>query len=546
MELAAAIITLLVGITVFIVGMNMMSSGLKKATGKSVRKLFKKTQNSSIVGLGIGVVITALIQSSAATSVMTIGFINAGVMTIFQGVSIMMGAYIGTTATGILVSLSSFNISIFLIAFAVIGLVLMFFKNKKVKYIGEVLCGLGLIFFGLETMSGAFKVNGSGLIDAFQEMFENVSFPLLLLLIGILLTIIMQSSSAVTGVVLVMVGSGAMPFASALYVTLGATIGTCVTTLIATIGTNVNAKRAGIAALFIKIIAGLSGLVILWIFEDQLVNIFQYSFGSNEMGVALFLVFFNVIFMFALLPLIKPLEKLVSFIIKDKDAEKKKQQLLYIDNLLLNQPNIALMQTKKEIIHMYILAKENFSNAYAFFIGDSTINTNDIIEKEDTIDYINNALAEYLVKLSASIDSDNAETLGSYFHVINDIERIGDHAYNFYEKRLDMIDKDLEFSNQAKEELNSFYKVVMKMFELTLEIFNEEEKYRLEELHKLEDETDDLNRTYASNHYARMQKGQCNNELSPYYSTILSELERVGDHLTNIGYSIVNPVGDEQ
>lgn len=545
MELFGAIVALLVGVTIFITGMNMMSGGLKKATGKGIKTLFKKTQNSSIICLGIGTLVTAIIQSSAATSVMAIGFINAGVMTIFQGVATMMGAYIGTTATGILVSLSSFNISVFLTAFAFVGLVLMFFKNPKVKHIGEILCGFGLIFVGLSSMSGAFK-NNADINNAFQLVFSNISFPLLLLLIGIVLTIIMQSSSAVTGVVLVLVGSGVMPFSSALYVTLGATIGTCITTLIATIGANVNAKRAGIEALIIKIIAGLGGLAILWIFETPLVNFFETSFGSLELGIALFLLFFNIIFMFILLPFIKPLEKVATFLVKDKEAELKQKQLLYIDNRLLSQPNIALMQTKKEIIHMFELAKENFINSYQFLVNGVTTDTNQIIQKEDSIDYINNALAEYLVKLSGVVEADNAEMVGSYFHVINDIERIGDHAYNFYESKLDMDDKELAFSEEAKGELNHFFEVVMTMFDLSLDIFVKEQRKGLKELHELEDETDNLNHTYASNHYVRMQKGQCNNQLSPYFSTILSELERVSDHLTNVGYSIVNPVGDDQ
>ena len=544
MELATAIIALLVGVTVFITGMSMMSSGLKKATGKGVKRLFKKTQNSAIAGLGIGMIVTALIQSSAATSVMTIGFINAGVMTVFQGVAVMMGAYIGTTATGILVSLSSFSISAFLTAFAFIGLVLMFFKNQKVKHIGEILCGFGLIFFGLSSMSGAFSSNEQ-INNAFQTVFSNISFPLLLLLIGIILTIIMQSSSAVTGVALVMVGSGVMPFSSALYVTLGATIGTCITTLIATIGANINAKRAGIVALFIKIIAGFGGLAILWPLEKPLVDFFQNSFGSQEMGIALFLLFFNVIFMLILLPFIRPIEKFVSLIVKDKDAEKKKKQLLYIDDRLLNQPAIALMQAKQEIIHMFTLAKENFIDAFHYLVNAQNIDTNVILDKEDSIDYINGALAEYLVQLSGRIEQENAETLGSYFHVINDIERIGDHAYNFYESRLKMIDNELEFSSTAKEELNHYYDILLQMFDISLEIFSTEKKKGLKKLHELEDETDELKRVYSSNHFSRLQKGQCNNELSPFFSTLLSELERIGDHLTNIGYSISSPVGDE-
>ena len=231
MDLVTAIITLLVGIAIFITGMNMMSSGLKKIAGKGVRKLFKKVSNSPVTGLGLGALVTAIIQSSAATSVMVIGFLNAGVMSIFLGVSIMMGAYIGTTMTGILVSFSSFDFSKYLVLFAVIGVILMFFKNPRIKYIGEIFTGLGLVFFGLSTMSGSLK-GSEEVVNALTTLFTNVNFPLLVFLLGIVFSVLMQSSSAVTGVAIVLAGTGAMPFASALYVGLGATVGTLITTLI--------------------------------------------------------------------------------------------------------------------------------------------------------------------------------------------------------------------------------------------------------------------------------------------------------------------------
>ena len=242
--LVLSIISLLVGAAVFIVGMNMMSSGLKKSTGRGLRKLLKRIRGTRFACFGIGTAVTALVQSSAATGVMAIGFISAGAMTVFQGVNIILGAYVGTTVTGLIASLSSISISKFFVVLAVIGVILMFFKKEQVKNIGEILTGLGLLFFGLNTMSDAIK-NNSDLVSAITNFFEIVKFPLLLLLIGALVTALLQSSSASIGITVAMVASGTLGFEQAVYIVLGATIGTVITLLLATIGGNGNVKRTG-------------------------------------------------------------------------------------------------------------------------------------------------------------------------------------------------------------------------------------------------------------------------------------------------------------
>ena len=545
MDLTEAIITLLVGSAVFITGMNMMSSGLKKATGKSLRRIFKKTQNNPFACLGIGAGVTALIQSSAATCVLAVGFINAGVMTLFQGMNIMLGSFIGTTITGLLVSLSSFNISIWFTLLAFIGVVMMFFKNEKVKNIGEICCGLGLIFFGLNSMSGTFK-SSTEINEFCQTMFQAINFPLLLLLLGIVLTALVQSSSATTGIVIVMVGSGAVPFSSAIYIALGATIGTCVTTLIATIGGTVNAKRAGLISLFIKIFAALVAIAIVWPLSTPISNFFATSFGSPELGLALFVMFYSLIFFPLSIPLVKPLIKLSEKLIKDKDEENKKKLLLYIDDRLLSNPNIALMEVKNEILHMHNLAMLNFRYGYEYLVKKDKTNVNSIADTEDNIDYINNKITQYLIALSNRVNSEDSKVVGAYFHVINDIERIGDHAYNFYETAKKQEDSDLAFSPVAVKELQVMFDLIMDMNDLTIEIFKDDNYSRLNELHELEEKTDVLSQDLETNHYKRMSANECNGLLSDDYATLISELERVADHLTNVGYSIVNPTGDEE
>ena len=545
MDLTTAIITLLVGSAVFIAGMNMMSSGLKKATGKSLKRIFKKTQNNSFACLGIGAGVTALIQSSAATCVLVVGFINAGVMTLFQGLNIMLGSFVGTTITGILVSLSSFNISIWFTLLAFIGVVMMFFKNERIKNIGEICCGLGLIFFGLSTMSSSFKQSAE--INEFcQQMFTAIDFPLLLLLLGIILTALVQSSSATTGIVIVMVGSGAISFASAMYVVLGATIGTCVTTLIATIGGSVNARRSGFISLIIKLIAALIAIAIIWPLQSYIAPFFASNFGSAEFGLAMFSMLYAIVFFIASMPLVKPLIKLSEVVIKDKEEEKQKKLVNYIDDRLLKTPDIALEQTKNEIIHMYTMAMMNFRYGYEYLVKQDKTNVSSIAETEKNIDYINNRLTEYLIALSNKVGSEDSKVVGAYFHVINDIERIGDHAYNFYETGKTIEDNDLSFSKVAINELQVMFDLIIDMNDLTMDIFKNGNYEKLPLLHELEEKSDVLAKELSTSHFKRMTSNECNGELSDDFATLISELERVADHLTNIGYSIVNPTGDEE
>ena len=549
MDLTTAVILLIVGVAVFISGMNMMSGGLKKATGKSLKRIFKKTQNSPFACLGIGSGVTALIQSSAATCVLAVGFINAGVMSLYQGMNIMLGSFIGTTVTGVLVSISSVGgINLYLTLLAFIGVVMMLFKNEKVRNIGEILTGLGLVFFGLYTMSNSFT-KSTEISGFMQDTFTKISFPLLLLLLGAIFTALVQSSSAVTGIAIVMVSSNAMSFSSAMYIVLGATIGTCITTLIATIGGSVNAKRSGLISLIIKLVCALIAISIIWPFEatsGSFTSFFTSNFGTVGFGLAMFNLLYSVVFFSLSMLGVKPLIKLSEKLVKDKDAENKKKLLLYIDERLIKTPDIALMQVKNEIIHMHTLAMLNFRYGYEYLVKKDKTNASSIKDTEANIDYINSKITEYLIMLSNKVNSEDSKVVGSYFHVINDIERIGDHAYNFYETAKRIEESELSFSSVAVNELQKMFDLIMDMNELTLDIFKNEEYSKLKTLHELEDHSDVLAKELSDSHYKRMTQNECSGELSDDFATLISELERVADHLTNIGYSISNPVGDEE
>lgn len=555
------IITLIIGIATFIIGMNMMSGGLKKSTGKGVKKIFKKTENNRLIGMGIGAGVTALIQSSAATSIMVIGFVSACVMTVFQGVSVILGAYIGTTITGILVSLSSFDFSKYFVLLAAIGVIMMFFKNEKVKNIGEILAGLGLLFFGLSTMSSSVAIKsqtgntltelGSALSKGIQSVESLPINPLLFLLIGALITALLQSSSATSGIVIVMVGSGAISIESGLYLVLGATIGTVITTIIASIGGNANVKRTALICLFIRITTALIALGIIWPTQaltnngisQGLLSLFN---NNSQFAVAMFLVLYNVIFMFLVLPFLKPIVKLFEKLIKDKNEEKIKNAILYINKNLLDSPELAIGMVTKEIIHMFQLAYQNYKLGYEEMISGDISNSSLIETNEEKIDYINNAITDYLIQLNPKANKMQSKIVGGYFHVINDIERIGDHADNFSNSAIKMKNNDLKFSATATKEFNQMNEIIEKMFSISLSSLENQTSLDIEHLHELENQTDKLKVQLEGNHFSRITKNECKVELSPYYSTFLSELERVADHLVNIGYVYINPTGDEE
>lgn len=540
-----SIIWLLVGAATFLAGMNMMSGGLKKSTGKSVKRLFKKTENNRFIGMGIGAATTALIQSSAATSVMTIGFISAGVMSIFQGVSVILGAYIGTTVTGLLVSLSSLNISLYLLLVTVIGVVLMFFNDDRLKNYGEILAGLGILFVGLDLMKGAFPTGGE-LTAAVQTLFEAVKNPFLLLIIGAIFTALVQSSSATSGIVIVMVGTGAIELNSGFYLILGATIGTVITTLLASIGGNANVKRTALICLCVRTICALLGTVITIIFEDAFATFFGNYLGTIQFGLAIYLVLYNVIFMFALLPFLRPIVTLFEKIVPDKDAESKKKAIHFIDERLLNTPAVAMEMVRKEVTNMLKESFINYKLGYEEIVNQNFESSKELEDREDAIDYINNRLTEYLIQLSNKVTMKDEEMIGSYFHMVNDIERIGDHAVNFHEKAEKMSSDDLKFSPTAQDEFKIMTTVIEEMFEIVINNLETNKFDNLSHLHDLEDQTDKLKLKLSDQHFERITNKICHIELSPFYSTFLSELERVADHLVNIGYAFVNPTGDEE
>ena len=550
MQLIQSLIWLLAGVGIFIVGMNFMSSSLEKSAGTGMKKMLEKISNNRFSGVGIGAGVTAIVQSSSATSVMVIGLVNAGVMTLVQATSIIMGANIGTTITGVLVALKNdyFNMAMYLLAF--IGVMLTFLQKEKAKIAGNLCCGLGLIFVGLNIMSSEEAFGNPLVEEMFTGIFSKIDFPVLLIVVGIIFTALIQSSSAATGVVITMVGTGVLPLDMALFIVLGANIGTCVTAMLASVGAKPNSKRVAFIHFVFNFIGTVLFTAIIWIFKDPVVDLLSTAFpGSDpmalQMRVSAFHVIFNVSTTALLLPFVKQLVKLSCVVIKDQKKEEK-LTLKYVDDRLLSTPPVALMQVKKEIDYMIELVEDNTRMSFVAIDSRSLEYDEKIRKNEEVIDFTNSTLTQFLIKLSANVEESDEKAIGSYFHVLNDLERVGDHAENFHEIGVEMIHKDISFSDKAMGGIDLLRQNIMVMFSISKEAFKNLNKNQLGELTGLEENVDEMKKELIANHFARLAEGNCSADVSPYYSSLILGLERVADHLVNVGYSIVNPTGSQK
>ena len=551
LQLIQSLIWLLAGVGVFIVGMNFMSEALEKSAGSGMKSLLEKISNNRFSGVGIGAGVTAIIQSSSATSVMVIGLVNAGVMTLMQATPIIMGANIGTTITGLLVALKNdyFNMLMYLLAFA--GVMMGFLKSEKAKLAGLLCSGLGLIFVGLNVMSSEAAFGNPLVKELFTGVFKNIDFPLLLILVGIIFTALIQSSSAATGVVITMVGTSVLPLELALFIILGANIGTCVTALLASVGANANSKRVALIHFTFNVIGTALFTALIWIFKEPAINLLLSLFPGDDpmslqMRVSTFHVIFNVTTTLVLLPFVKHLVRYSEIVIKDKKSDETVHALKYVDDRLLSTPPVALMQVKKEMDYMLSLVERNMNLSFASLEDGVLDSGEEIRANEAIIDFTNGALTKFLIKMTTGASESDERVVGSYFHVLNDLERIGDHAENFYEIGEEMKSKKLVFSDTARADIKKMRDSVMQMFEISMDAFENLNETRLHELLGLEDDVDGMKKALTASHFSRLAEGNCSMEVSPYYSSAIAGFERVADHLINVGYSIKNPIGSEK
>ena len=444
-----------------------------------------------------------------------------------------------------MISLSAFDVNLYASVLAFVGIMMTFFKNDNVKKIGGILCGLGLMFVGLDAMSGAF--DGESAITALVEKaFEVIDFPLLLILIGMAFTAIIQSSTATTGLVIIMVGAGAMRVDSGLFVILGTNIGTCVTAIIASIGTSTNSRRTAFFHLLFNVVGTIVFTVIIWIFRDQVVWILSHL-GGPQWQIAWFHFAFNLITTAMLLPFIKQFVKVTEFVVRDKPVKKEDDfRFRYIDDRLLSTPPIAVAQVQKEIMYASELAKENLELSVGALVKGDYINRQKLEKNESQINRIYHGVVAYLIKLASTSLSEHDEKLvGAYHHVISDLERIGDHAENFAEQAEEMQKENVTFSDAANAELLQMYNKVMNMYDLSLHAFEHRDYVVLSRISAIENEVDEMKDDLGVSHIERLNRGDCAVERGTYFFALISAMERIADHLVNVAYSIKNPTGSQ-
>jgi phosphate:Na+ symporter len=540
LEILNACFQLLAGTGVFLFGMHTMSKGLQKSAGRSIRKMFNKISNNRFVGVGIGTVATGIIQSSSAVSVMVLGFVNAGVMTLFQATTIIMGANIGTTLTAFLYALRGLDISLYFMLLALIGvLMIMLDKKGNMSRIGEALVGVGLIFIGLEFMGDSFQGN-KVVEDAVTNLFVIINNPFLLVLVGTVVTAILQSSSLVTAIIILLVSANTLPIISAFYLVLGSNIGTCFTAIIAAMGANTNTKRTAFIHIFYNILGAIIFMIIMLPLERPFVRFFDLISGQNTgMQVALFHLVFNVASAILFIPFVKQIVWASEKVIKDKKPEVAVEKLKFLDERILNTPAIAIAQILKEITAMAHLAETNMDLAMSDIINKTDANSDTIEKNERQLNYLNKAITNYLVRISSlNISPKDEKLVGTLYHVVSDIERIGDHSENLMEAAQILANNSIGLSEEAQKELMTMYQKVKLLYRDALYVFDKRDLNMIKEVNRREEEIDNMKKEFTNNHIDRLHQGVCSVESGEVFYEVTTNLERIADHLTNIAYSV--------
>lgn len=545
MEIFESICLLFAGVTVFLLGMKMMGDGLEKGAGKSIKKIFARIGDNRFASVGIGAGATALVQSSSATTVVVVGFVNAGVMTLFQATAIIMGANIGTTVTSFLGVIADLPVASIFMGCGIFSVLLyMFAHDKKVKNICEIITGFSIIFAGMSLMGSAFK-GSTGLNNIFTDLFISLSSnpfgPLLLVLIGAIFTGIIQSSSATTVMVVGLAGSGVIPVDAALFIVMGANIGTCVTALLSSIGASVNARRAAFIHMTFNVIGTLIFIPIIWPLKGPVTSLLNNMFAGNYgLQVAVFHLFFNLITTAILLIFIRQLCWFASKVVNGKKGEEYEEPKLYfISEKTFGESGIELVL--KEIMNMAEFARKNMSTALRATLVPDVSHRSEIINTEQKINYINKGISSYLVQLSkGTLEETDRNIVKSLHHVTSDIERIGDYAIDFLEQASEMKDKKISFSTYAVSGLEDMHMRILDLFAKSLEVFATRDDKRLLEIVGLEKEIDACKHTLSSEHIERLNAGTCSIEGGIHFYDIVSGIERIADHLTNVAFSIKN------
>lgn len=539
------VLNLVGGLALFLFGMNFMGDALEKRAGGTLQTVLSRITSNKWKGLLLGVAVTAVIQSSSATTVMVVGFVNSGIMALRQAINVIMGANIGTTVTSWILSLTgieSDNIFVSLLkpssftpVLALIGIILfMFLKSNKSKDIGQILLGFAVLMFGMESMSDAVAPLKD--VPEFQNILLMFSNPVLGVIAGAVLTAIIQSSSASVGILQALSSTGQITFGSAIPIIMGQNIGTCVTALISSIGANKGAKRSAVVHLCFNI-----GGTIIWLSVFELVNLFvNFDFLNDQigvMGIAVVHTIFNVLCTLTFLPLTKQLEKLACLIVRD---DHKDQKFEVLDTRLYATPAVALENCAKVVNEMANEAVSSIKDAFGLIMKYDQAVAEKIKESEKTVDKYEDKIANYLLGLSSlSISEKDSLAISKYLHIIGDIERMSDHSVSLAESAREIREKKLTFSDSAKAEIKTMCSALIEILDYTLKTVSDNDLISAAEIGPLEEVIDELKNKLQKNHIKRLQNNGCTIEMGFILSDITTVMERVSDHCNKIALCII-------
>ena len=533
----ANILSMAGGLGLFLFGIRTMGDGLENAAGAKLKRMLEVLTGNRFLAVLVGFVVTAIIQSSTATTVMVVGFVNAGMMSLAQAVGVIMGANIGTTVTSLLIAL---NFSSVAAAAVLVGVILMLASKKTVvKNLGAIFTGFGLLFLGIDMMSDSMAPlrDSAGFMNFIVTVSESPLRPLFGIILGIVMTAVLQSSSASVGVLQTLAMQGLVPLKFSVFVLFGQNIGTCLTALFSTVGAKKNSKRAAVIHLLFNLIG--TGIFILIALLTPYVEWIEKLSPDPMAQIAISHIVFNIVSTVVMFPFAKVLVKLSCLLVPGKDDSESEMHCKFIDDRLLNTPPFAVMQVSKEVARMAKLARDNFETSAHALINRSDKDLDKVMENEEIINYLNHHITSYLVKLNAlDITDSDSDYIARVFHAINDIERVGDHAINLAEAAQHNIGEGLKFSDPAREELNQLCGSVVTLLERSMAAFDNQSlgDNEAKELSDLEEHIDALTLECQDSHIFRLNRKECNTEAGMLYLNTITDFERVGDHAINIAF----------
>ena len=529
------------GLGLFLYGMRVMSDSIERVAGAKLRRILEIFTTNRFTGILVGLLFTAIIQSSSACTVMVVSFVNSGLMTLTQAAGVIFGANIGTTVTALLVSFKLERIAPVILLAGVITV--MFCKNQNLKKFGEIIVGFGILFMGLSSMSSA--MSGMKESPFILSMFESLTNPFLAILLGLVLTAIIQSSSVTVSIMVLMANQGLLGLDICMYITLGCNIGACTSALLAGLTGKKDAKRAAMIHLLFNILGTVITYFILVFAMDQVLAMFVGMAGDNPGRIVAYAhMTFKIAQVIMLTPFIGPIVKLTYLLVPGEDRKigyRENMQLKYIGDKVVLNPATAVVEIIKEIDRMASLASENLNRAMNALITLDQEDIDEVYEVEENINFLNHAITDYLVKVNqTTLPIEDLKSIGGLFHVVNDIERIGDHAENVADNAAKRKEENISISKVAQKELGEMLDMVNTIIQYSVDMFAHGTVEHLKDIQMLENKIDEKERELQQNHVERLTKNECTPAAGMLFSDIVSGLERVADHATNIAFSIYN------